>query len=223
MSELHFTLYHYPLTRSARVKWLLHEIYGDAFDAHVTVKRVALMQGEQYAPDFLERNPNHAVPLLEVTEGDTHYSLFESGAMLTLLADAFSDRGLAPPPTMSAERADYLMMLHFACSWVDMMLWHLRLHRDILPRKERDPATEARYLDKFAKEVEPQLIERIDRDGFISGSAFSAADCAMGHNVTWARAYGLCTDPAFSAYLAGLRERPAFQAAFADRADFENT
>ena len=31
-------LYHYPASRSARVKWMLHEVVGDAFE----VARVAL-------------------------------------------------------------------------------------------------------------------------------------------------------------------------------------
>ena len=28
-------LYHFPMTRSARVKWLLHELLGDEFDVEV--------------------------------------------------------------------------------------------------------------------------------------------------------------------------------------------
>jgi len=33
--------------------------------------------------------------------------------------------------------------------------------------------------------------------------------------------YGLCTDPVFAQYLRKLAERPAYQAAFADRDQFK--
>ena len=59
-------LYHFPMSRSARVKWLLHELLDDDFDVEV----MALYEGAQYQPDFLQRNPNHAVPMLEITQDD---------------------------------------------------------------------------------------------------------------------------------------------------------
>ena len=73
MSKIkHITLHHYPLSRSVRVKWLLHEIYGENF----TVKRVALRQGAQFQSEFLSKNPNHAVPVLEVSSVSyTHLTL----------------------------------------------------------------------------------------------------------------------------------------------------
>ena len=48
-------LYHYPATRSARVKWLLHELLDDDFDVEV----VPLYEGAQYSEDYLAKNPNH--------------------------------------------------------------------------------------------------------------------------------------------------------------------
>jgi len=67
MSKIkHITLHHYPLSRSVRVKWLLHEMLGEDF----TVKRVALRQGAQFQSEFLAKNPNHAVPVLEVSYED---------------------------------------------------------------------------------------------------------------------------------------------------------
>lgn len=111
MTDYTFTLYHYPLTRSVRVKWLLHEILGEDFDTRVSVRKVALLRGEQYTPEFLARNPNHAVPVLEITAENEAFRMFESGAMLTFLADAFPEHGLAPPAQASAARAAYLQRL----------------------------------------------------------------------------------------------------------------
>lgn len=218
MPKLGFKLYHYPLSRSVRVKWLLHEICGDAFDVEV----VKLLKGVQYTPEFLAMNPNHAVPVLEVTgEDGASFTMVESGAMIAFLADVYPGRALAPSPTdRTAARADYLQMLHFGTSSMDMMLWQVRLHRDLLPRAERDPATEQRYLQKFRGEVEPQLRARLENTAFVCGDDFLAVDCVMGQNINWARAYGLCQDPAFDTYLERLKGRPAYQAAYADRALF---
>lgn len=210
-------LYHFPATRSTRVKWLLHELLDDDFD----VERVPLYEGAQFGEDYLAKNPNHNVPVLEITmdNGKTRVML-ESGAMISLLADVFPEKGLAPAPDVfSEERADYLHMLHFGSSWMDMMLWQIRLHTHILG-DDSDARTITRYEAKFTQEVEPQLLSRLENTAFICGDAFSAVDCVMGQNVLWAQAYGLCKPGAFGDYLARLSERPAFAQAYADLGDF---
>jgi hypothetical protein len=44
-------LYHFPASRSARVKWLLHELLDDDFD----VEPVALYDGVQYTAEYLQK------------------------------------------------------------------------------------------------------------------------------------------------------------------------
>jgi glutathione S-transferase len=211
-------LYHYPATRSARVKWMLHEVVGDAFE----VEKVALYEGAQYGAEFLRINPNHNVPVLQITwaTGEEQY-LLESAAIVAFLADGYPDLGLAPPPGPSKARADYLQMLHFGSTWMDMMLWQIRIHEHVLPEAERDARTVARYRRKFVEEVEPQLLQRLDRAPFICGDTFTAADCVVGHSVFWARGYGLAGDEVFRSYISRLSKRPAFSAAFADAGDFK--
>ncbi len=217
MNIQHLKLYHYPATRSARAKWMLHEVVGDKFE----VEKVDLYAGVQYGAEFLRLNPNHCVPVLEITwdNGGTQ-TMLESAAMVAFLADAYPDLGLAPPPGASPERADYLQMLHFGSSPMDMMLWQVRIHEHVLPQAERDPRTAARYRRKFAEEVAPQLAARLARTPYICGDAFTAADCVIGHDVTWARGYGMCGDDVFRSYLSRLSKRPAFAAAFADAREF---
>jgi glutathione S-transferase len=210
-------LYHYPATRSVRVKWLLHELLEDDFDVEV----VPLYEGVQYSAEYLKKNPNHNVPALEITlaSGETQIML-ESGAMVSLLADLFPEKGLAPAPhVFSKERADYLQMLHFGTSWMDMMLWQIRVHTHLLGL-DSDAKTLVRYNKKFTQEVEPQLIARLQSTDFICGDAFSAVDCVMGQNVMWAKAYGLCQPTEFDDYIARLSQRPAFGKAYADLGDF---
>lgn len=206
-------LYHFPGSRSARVRWALLESWGDDFEL-VTMQ---LLQGEQYAPEFLALNPNHAVPLLEITWADGRTQrMIESTAMVEWLADAFPDRGLAPPPGFTTERANYLQMVQFAGNWMDAMLWQVRMHRDLLPEGEADPRSAQRALDKLETEVRPQLLARFDAAPFACGDTFTAADILVGHNVSWARSYGLFQDGAFANYLRRLAERPAFGRAFDD-------
>ena len=115
----HLKLYHYPASRSARAKWMLHEVVGDAFE----VEKVDLYGAVQYSAEFLRLNPNHCVPVLQITwDTGAVQRLIESAAIVAFLADAFPDAGLAPPPEATPERADYLQMLHFGSTWMDMML-----------------------------------------------------------------------------------------------------
>ena len=80
------TLFHYPATRSARVKWILHETVGESF----TTEPLDLYAGVQYSDEFMAKNPNHNVPVLDVEFDDgSHMSMLESAAMVAFLADAY--------------------------------------------------------------------------------------------------------------------------------------
>ena len=217
MDPVKFVLHHYPATRSVRVRWMLHETVGDDFE----VRRVDLYGGAQYEPAYLALNPNHNVPLLEIHRGEDGVQLMlESAAIVEWLADAFPDKGLAPPPNASRERSEYLQYLHFGATWMDMMLWQIRSHRHILASDESDPRTVSRYENKFRSECEPQIAKRIEGGKYVLGESFSAADVIIGHNVFWARGYGLCQDSVFADYLHRLMARPALQKSLDDLADF---
>ncbi|WP_154223762.1 glutathione S-transferase family protein [Marinicella rhabdoformis] len=210
-------LYHYPATRSARVRWALYETVGDDFETEI----VELYKGDQYRESYQKKNPNRNVPMLEITmdNGEVMHML-ESAAMVEWLADAFPGKRLAPKPGLFLARADYLQMLHFASTWMDMMLWQVRIHEHVLPTAETDARTIARYRNKMRTEVEPQLAARLDKTPYICGESFSAADIIIGHNVTWARGYQMCQSEVFRGYLSRISKRPAFQKAFADAKAF---
>ncbi len=217
MNIQHLKLHHYPASRSARAKWMLHEVVGSNFEA----ERVALYDGAQYSDEYLRLNPNHAVPVLEITwDNGTVQRVIESAAIVAFLADAYPAAGLAPPAGALPERADYLQMLHFGSTWMDMMLWQVRIHENVLTADQRDDRTIARYRHKFEQEAEPQVAERLAKTPFICGQSFTAADCIVGHSVFWARGYGMCRDDIFKNYVGRLAQRPAFAAAFADAREF---
>jgi glutathione S-transferase len=207
-------LYHDGGSRSSRVRWLLLEI-GE--QSRFEVERVSLRDGEQYGAQFSQINPNRAVPVLEVTwVNDQKLDMIESAAMVTFLADAFPRSGLAPLPDAGHLRADYLQMVHFGSTTMDMALWQLRLHERLLTEGDRHPRTAARNRKTFGENVEPYLEVRLTHNRHICGSEFSAADCVIGHNVLWARRHGLCQSNVFTRYLKALAARPACMEAFDD-------
>lgn len=217
MNIRHLKLYHFPATRSARVKWMLHEILDDDFEVHA----MNLYGGAQYDAAYLAMNPNHNVPLLEITWADGRVQrMIESAAMVAFLADAYPEKKLAPPPGPSPERADYLQVLNFASTWMDMMLWQVRIHEHVLPSTEKDERTIVRYRRKFQEEAEPQILARLERSPYVCGEEFTAADCIVGHNVFWGAGYGMCRHATFQSYIGALSQRPAFLKAFSDMAGF---
>ncbi len=211
-------LYHHPATRSARARWALLETLGENF----TLETIDLYSAVQYEPAFLQKNPNHNVPVLEVVEPDgAVHHILESGAIIAWLADAFPTAEIAPlAHSLSVKRADYLQMLFFATATIDMVLWQIRLHEHVLPEAEREEKTIKRYRQKFLEEIEPQLRQRLTKTHYICGDNFTAADILITHNVLWAKMHGMCTASVFDDYLKRMYERPAFLAAFDDAEKF---
>lgn len=216
------TLYHYPASRSARVKWLLHELeLTGAINGFKTVK-LDLMQGAGMTPQFLAKNPNHAVPVLDIEYNDGRtQTMIESGAMLAFLTEQYPDAGFGPNASDPIARADFHQMMYFGASWMDMMLWQIRLHRDLLPGKIKSAAMAEMYIGKLNNEVTPQLAARLSKHDYICGDNFTAADILTGHNIGWAGSYGACRDDVLKAYMKRLKSRPAYALAFADAAEFE--
>lgn len=210
-------LYHYPLSRSLRIRFLLEEIGCD----HDLVK-VDMLRGEGMSEAHLKRNPNHAVPVLEIDYDDgTSQTLLESGAMTIWLADSFPDADLAPPVAALRSRADYLQMVQFQASHVDMSLWQVRLNETLFPETVRSASIAAFNRDKLEREMIPQLEERVSRHAWICGDQFTAADCIMAQNVNWMRGYGLARKGPLRDYIKRIMARPAWQRATDDAKEFE--
>ncbi|GLQ19639.1 glutathione S-transferase family protein [Algimonas porphyrae] len=211
------TLYHYPLSRSARVRMLLIEL-----DIPHEVRRVDVVRGEGLSPAFMAINPNHAVPVLQLRYSDgSEQTLLESGAMIIHLADLHPHAELIPPISDPVARGDVLQMVAFNASHLDTILWNIRLHRDLFPKAVRSEATVQFNMDKLEREVLPQLEARLSRHDWICGNTFTAADCIMAQNLGWMRSYGIGRKGALRAYAKRLQARPSWQEAYSDMREFE--
>ena len=211
------TLYHYPLSRSLRVRYLLEEIGAP----HGVVK-LDMMQGEGMSEAHLARNPNHAVPVLDIDYDDgTRHTMIESGAMMLFLADAFPDAGLAPDADNGAARADYLAAMLFHSAHLDMSLWQIRLNETLFPKPVRSSAIAQFNRDKIEREMIPQMEARVADGGWMCGDTFTAVDCIAAQNVNWMRAYGMARSGPLDAYIKRHMARETWQRATADAAEFE--
>uniref|UniRef100_UPI0035CBE392 glutathione S-transferase family protein n=1 Tax=uncultured Sphingomonas sp. TaxID=158754 RepID=UPI0035CBE392 len=216
---MHIKLFHHPVTRSARILWLLHEL---APQLTFEVVPINLYRGDQYEPGFLKAFPFHSVPAVEITLGDgARINMSESGAIVVALADLCPESRLAPVLESSPiGRSDYLQTIHLCGASFEMQLWQIRIHKHVLRAADRDERTVERYMNKFNNEVTPWLSERLWKGDFVCGENFTAADCMVGYVAIWARSYGLCRTPQIDNYVQRLSSRPAFKLAFADAREF---
>ncbi len=195
------TLYHAPMSRSVRVRWLLEEI-------GLPYQLEARSLGTLKQPDYLAIHPLGKVPSIR----DGELVLLESGAIVQYLLEQYG-KGRLEPKVGSPERPAFLQWLHFAEATLTPPLGEIAQHTLIRKEPDRIPA------------VVPDAVKRAGAalavvDRALAGRSwllaeFSAADVMMGYSVALANLMKLVTDatPNVKAYLARCQERPAFQKA----------
>lgn len=186
------TLYYAPMTRATGVRILLEELGAD-YDLHV----MNLRRGEQRASDFLAINPLGKVPTI-VHDGAV---VTEQAAIYQYLADAFPERGLAPP-IGDALRGPYLRWLAFYGASFEPAMVDKHLQRDagqtmMSPYGSYDSVVDA-------------LDQQLAIGPFILGERFTAADILWGGALGWMLQFKmLAARPAFTAYAGRIAGRAA--------------
>lgn len=196
------TLYHAPLSRSLRVRWLLEEL---ALEYEVVPMRISAESLR--APDYLKIHPLGRVPAIR--EGDL--TLFESGAILQYLLERYGKGRLEPAPG-SRERPLYWQWFHFAEATLAPPLGEIAQNAFLRPEAERIPAVlpEAR---RRAGEALAAVEAALGGEHLVG--PFTAADVMMGYSVKLAKLLGCIGEeqPRLGAYLERLEARPALQKA----------
>jgi len=191
MSKLQF--YTNPMSRGQIVRWMLEEA-GVPYETHILD-----YESSMKAPDYLAINPMGKVPAV-VHEGAV---VTECAAICAWLADRFPEAGLAPA---LPDRADYYRWLFFAAGPLEAAVTNKAMGFVAEPGREKMLGYGS--FDQAIDALESALAGKT----FICGDRFTAADVYVGSQVDWGLQFGTIPErPAFAAYAARLRERPAYR------------
>lgn len=182
-----------PMSRGRIARWMLEEVgvpyRTEILDYGTTMK----------APEYLAINPMGKVPAIR--HGDVVVT--EGAAICAYLADAFPERGLAPPPDDPA-RGPYYRWLFFAAGPVEAAVTNKMLGVEVAPDRKR-MAGYGDLADALAA-----LETAIAGKTYIAGDHFSAADVYVGSQIGWGMQFGtIDRRPVFVEYFARISARPA--------------
>jgi glutathione S-transferase len=196
-----YTLYYMPGAASFVVHWLLLEI-----GARHELRRIDGDAREQKQPAYLKLNPNGVVPTLLV-DGEPVY---ESAALVLLLAARHPAARLAPAPGTRAEEMYLQWTLHLANSVQPAF-------RNWFYPDEAAGEEHAAVVKERARARVEGAWDRLDahlaaRGPWISGAELSAADFLAAMLARWSRNMPrTALDwPAIARLVAALKARPSF-------------
>ncbi|OHV26111.1 MULTISPECIES: glutathione-dependent disulfide-bond oxidoreductase [Rhizobium] len=141
---------------------------GAEYDAWL----IRIGDGDQFGSDFVKINPNSKIPALMDRSGETPIRVFESGAILTYLAEKFGTF----LPTVPAARAECLSWLFWQMGSAPYLGGGFGHFYAYAP-------TKIEYaIDRFAMEVKRQLDvldRRLAESEYLAGSQYTIADIAV--------------------------------------------
>ena len=186
-------LYTNPMSRGQIAGWMLEEV-GAPYEAVILD-----YAGGMKTADYRAINPMGKVPAI-VHGGKV---VTECAAICAYLADAFPAAGLAPA---TDDRADYYRWLFFAAGPVEAAVTNKAMGFVLPEGRERSAGYGS--LDDTLDTLETAVTGR----SWICGGTFTAADVYVGAQIDWGLTFGtIPSRPAFEAYAARLRERPAYK------------
>lgn len=185
------TLYTNPMSRGRIARWMMEEL-GEPYET-VMLEYGTTMK----ARDYLAINPMGKVPTLK--HGDTIVT--EAAAICAYVADAFPEKGLAPP---LGQRGDYYRWMFFAAGPVEAAVTGKSLGL-LAPADKKAMAGYGSF-----EETIDALEKGVSRDEYICGDQFTAADVYVGSQIGWGLMFkSIDARPAFADYVARLQSRPA--------------
>ena len=200
-----YDLYTWPTPNGWKVHILLEEL-----GAEYRVIPVDIGSGDQFAPEYLKKNPNNKMPTL--VDGDQ--AIMESGAILMHLAEKYGKF----MGESAAERSATIQWLMWQMGGFGPMLG--QVHHFLIYAPEKVDYAINRYTNE-AKRLYGVLEKQLEKSGWANGYDYSIADMAI---MPWARLYKRQdidpdTIPNIRAWLDRMYERPAVQAGLKVLAD----
>ena len=177
---------------------------------------VKIMNGDQYAPEFLKLNPIAKYPVMVDPQGaGPDQPIFESGAILIYLAETYRPELM---PASGPARWETLKWLMAQVAWVGPMfgqLVHFRIHPS-----EAGSYAATRYRNQVARIIEV-LDGELAKRPWLAGEHYSIADIATWPWVAMLPNMGFdwADRPALKAWHDRIAERPAAAAVAEVRAE----
>lgn len=170
MTQPDITLYHAPMTRAIRPRWVMEEM-----GLPYKLERPAFDRGNVGGEDYRAINPMQKIPALK--DGDT--VMLESVAMTQYLTDKYGPT----PLTVTKDEPDfarYLEWLHFGEATMAMAVNLTLAHTALLPEDQRNPALGHWAVGEFNKHAR-LISERGLADGreFLAGGRLTLADMSV--------------------------------------------
>jgi GST-like protein len=189
-------LYYWPTPNGKKVSIMLEEC-----DLEYHAVPVNIGRGDQFTGEFLGISPNNRIPA--IVDHDTGISLFESGAILTFLAEK---SGKFMPQPMQ-ERYEVLQWLFWQMGGLGPMAGQLSHFVNYAP--EPVPYAHTRYEKEYDRLLGVMNARLADRE-YLAG-AYSIADIA---SFPWVAAYkrlGTSLDafPELRRWFDAIKARPA--------------
>ena len=180
-----------PMSRGRIARWMLEEV-GAPYETHLLDYGTSMK-----APEYLAINPMGKVPVIQ--HGNTLVT--ECAAICAYLAEAFPEAGLLPAPEA---RGDYYRWMFFAAGPVEAAVTNRSLGVVV-------PAEKSGMVGYGSFETVMDALElAVKGKRYVAGERFSAADVYFGSQIGWGLQFGsIDKRPAFEAYWAGLKDRPA--------------
>ncbi|PWC29865.1 glutathione-dependent disulfide-bond oxidoreductase [Teichococcus aestuarii] len=166
-------LYSLATPNGVKVTVMLEELLalghsGAEYDAWL----IRIGEGDQFGSGFVSVNPNSKIPALLDRSGPAPIRVFESGAILTYLAEKFG----AFLPTEPAARAETLSWLFWQMGSAPYLGGGFGHFYAYAPTKMEYP------INRFAMETKRQLDvldRRLAESEYIAGSTYTIADIAI--------------------------------------------
>lgn len=206
-------LYSLATPNGQKVTIMLEELLALGIEeAEYDAWLIRIEKGDQFGSGFVEVNPNSKIPALMDRSGDAPVRVFESGAILTYLAEKFG----AFLPEDSAKRAETFSWLFWQMGSAPYLGGGFGHFYAYAP-------TKIEYaIDRFAMEAKRQfdvLDRRLSESRYLAGEHYTIADiatwCWYG-NVALGRLYGNAAEflavqdySHVQRWVAEIAERPA--------------
>ncbi len=172
VGEHPFQLYSLATPNGVKVSILFEELLAAGYTgAEYDAWLVKIGDGEQFGSGFVEANPNSKIPALIDRRGSQPVRVFETGAIMLHLAEAF-DAFLPKDGEARAECLSWLFWTHGSAPFLGGGFGHFYAYAPI----------KIEYaIDRYAMEAKRQfdvLNRRLADNAFLAGEAYTLADMA---------------------------------------------